>query len=150
MIKKIFITLLVLLLFGCSYKPIHSGSEYGFSFESISSSGNSQINRVVTNNLERIKGKNIKYKINFNSSKEKKIISKDAQGDPSIFELKILINFQIIENKKVILDNTIIKKNTYNNISDKFELEKYEDIVTKNLASNIALSILNTISNIGK
>tara|TARA_Y100000591_G_C21774065_1_gene667208 strand:+ start:119 stop:571 length:453 start_codon:yes stop_codon:yes gene_type:complete len=150
MIKKIFLTFLVILLFGCSYKPIYSESEYGFSFKSISSSGNSQINRVVTNNLERVKGKNIKYKINFNSIKEKKIISKDAQGDPSIFELKISINFQIIENKMVVLDKNLIKKNTYNNISDKFELEKYEDIVTKNLASNMALSILNTISNIEK
>ncbi len=43
---------------------------------------------------------------------------------------------------------TIKKKNTYNNLEDKFELEKYEDNLIENLCYNIADRIMTILSNV--
>ena len=61
------------------------------------------------------------------SKKEKKILSKDSKGDPSVFELEIKVNYNLEEDGEKIIENNINRKTTYNNITDKFELENYEN-----------------------
>ena len=51
-------------------------------------------------------------------------------------------------NGNKILKDIIIKTTTYNNISDKFELYKYEDNLIKNLSLNISNEILNEIKSL--
>ena len=82
------------------------------------------------------------------TSRERKIISKNSKGDPSIFEITANVKIRIEDNKEIIIEEEIIKKNTYDNISDKFELDKFEEIIIKNLADNISESILLSISKI--
>ena len=47
-------------------------------------------------------------------------------------------------------NNKINKKTTYNNITDKFELESYEKTIIENLASEISDNIMLTISKISE
>ena len=84
------------------------------------------------------------------SKKEKKIISKDSKGDPSIFELQININYVVKESGKTLIENNINRKTTYNNITDKFELESYEKTIIQNLSSAISDDIILTISQINE
>ena len=44
------------------------------------------------------------------------------------------------------MKNNIIRKTTYNNISDKFEMESYENTVINNLSTNISDIIIFSIS----
>ena len=90
------------------------------------------------------------YDIKINSKKEKTIVSHDKKGDPLIFELLISVKYEIIDNNKSIHKNTIEKKITYNNISDKFELTGYEKDIVDGFAKNIADEMILSISNLIK
>tara|TARA_Y100001970_G_scaffold289675_1_gene420821 strand:+ start:923 stop:1381 length:459 start_codon:yes stop_codon:yes gene_type:complete len=147
--NKIINYILILFLFillGCDYKPILNKKNYQFSLNANKINGNQKINSIIINNFNNLKGNEKEYYITLSSKKEKNIISKDSKGDPSIFELKINVNYKIEENGKIIIKNNISRKNTYNNISDKFELESYESTIINNLSTDIADRIIFSVS----
>ena len=86
------------------------------------------------------------YNLSLTSNKEKLIISKDSKGDPSIFEIKINVNYVVKKDEEILISNKINKKTTYNNITDKFELENYEKNIINNLVSEISENIKLSIS----
>ena len=146
--------ILFLIFFGnsCSYKPIFKEGVYNFIIEDISFEGEKDINRIIENKLSLIK-KNTdlqknKYDIVIYSEKKKVVISNDSKGDPLKFEISILVNYKLRKNEKILLDKEIIKKSIYNNDSNKFELERDEDIILKNLSEKIGEDIISSIINI--
>ena len=78
---------LLLLLSSCDYKPVLTNKNYLFSVIIVKKDGDQKINSEISNNLNYLKGKEIKYDLTLSSNKEKNILSKDTKGDPSIFEL---------------------------------------------------------------
>ena len=74
--------------------------------------------------------------------------SSDLKGNPKILELQIILGYVELKDKKVILKNNLKKQINYTNIDDKFELEKYEENIIKNLALNLGNEILVSISTI--
>ena len=136
------------ILFSCAYEPILNKKNYQFSINIINTSGDSQINSIIINRFDNLKGNKKKYDLTFTSKKEKNIISKDTKGDPTMFELLIIVNYNVKIDGKIILERNIKRNNTYNNISDKFELEKYEKSIIINLSNNISNNIASSISQI--
>ena len=115
-------------------------------------SGEKNVNRVIKNNLKLI-GKsndNIKKKYNLilSSTKKRKVLSKDSQGDPLKFEIIISINYQVSENDNLLLKRSIDKSYIYKNNSDKFKLEQNEKIIVENLTEDISNIIISTIINL--
>ena len=92
----------------------------------------------------------VKYDLAISSTKEKNIISKNSKGDPSIFELLINVNYSVEKDGKTLIVNKINRKTTYNNITDKFELENYEKNIINDLSRIISDKIINDISEIHK
>ena len=136
----------------CSYKPIFKEGIYNFVIEDISLQGEKDINRVIKNKLFLIK-KNVdlqknKYDVLIISEKKKTVVSNDSKGDPLKFEIMVSVNYKLIKNKKIVLDKEIIKKNIYNNDSNKFELERDENIILKNLSEKIGEDIISSIINL--
>ena len=151
--NKILNYILILFLFGllsCDYKPILSYKNYQFSINANNISGDDKINSIIINKFNNLKGNKKEYYINLASTKEKKIISKNAEGDPVIFELIINVNYEVQRNDKILIKNNVIRKTTYNNISDKFELESYEKTIINNLATNISDRIMFSISELNE
>ena len=150
-IKKIFIVI-IFSLSACSYEPIFLKKDYGFELNKISLIGDKDVNRTIGQRLKLIsKSKTEKknsFDLNINSTKLKKIISKDAQGDPSKFELVISSEFQIFKDNKVLLKRNIEKTFIYNNVADKFKLEQNEKIIIDNLSEKISEVIISLILNI--
>ena len=89
MIKVFKLILLLLLSTGCTYEPILIKNNYNYNFVEINSSGNQEINRIIKNKLLLSTKKKTKtnYKIFFQYEKEKKIISSDKKGDPTIYKI---------------------------------------------------------------
>ena len=103
---------------------------------------------VTSGQLNKLRESEKKYNLTLTSNKEKTIISKDSKGDPSIFEIKINVNYLVKMKEETLINNNINKKSTYNNITDKFELENYEKTIINNLVSEISDNIMLSISNI--
>ena len=159
LIRNIFFSVIILVT-SCSYEPIFSKKEYGFSLGNISFFGDSEINRNIENRLSFInnissKGKKDNliidkkiFDLSINTVKEKKTISKDSKGDPSKFELIVLTNLKVLNKGNLILEREIEKSYIYNNNSDKFKLDEDESIISENISENISDSIISLILNL--
>ena len=150
--KIINYTFLLTLFFltNCGYQAVLSNQNFKFSINTKKLNGDQKINSLITNNFNKLKENEKKYDLTLLSSKEKIVISKDSKGDPSIFELKINVNYIVEQEGELLINNKINKKTTYNNITDKFELESYEKTIIDNLASEISDNIMLSISKISE
>ena len=152
--NKIFYKLILFIfLSSCGYSPVLTQKEYLFEIYNVDKIGNKKINSFIEKQLNSYKSKEDSKKISFNiilnSNLTKETISKDSKGDPSIFELQITTDVKIINN----IDNSTVgreinKKLTYNNLTDKFELSRYEDTLIQNLSLNIGKKIISILSNL--
>ncbi len=140
------IIIFFILLNNCTYEPIFKKKNINFATEIENLKGDKQINSILKNRFSNYNSGDKKFHISFESIKEKIIISKDSKGDPSIFEISINVLYTVKDNKKIIIEDNIIRKNTYDNISDKFELAKFEEIIVKNLTETISNYIILSIS----
>jgi len=138
----------LLLLSSCAYEPILKNKNYGFSINVDKINGDQKINSVIIKNFNNLNRAEKIYDLTISSTKEKNIISKDSKGDPSIFELIINVNYRIEKDGKTLIVNKINKKTTYNNITDKFELENYEKNIINQLSKSASDKIINSISEI--
>ena len=148
-LNHIFILFLFTLV-SCAYEPIFKEKNYKFSINVNRSEGNQQVNSLIADKFNRISGDDQIYNINLTSKKEKNIISKDSKGDPSIFELIVSVKYTVTNNGDTIIEREVTRKNKYNNISDKFELEKNEKTILNNLSEGISDSILSSIFEINE
>ena len=131
---------------GCGFTPILSSSNYNFSYVIEESSGSERINSYINERLKNLNGKEKTYDVILNSREAKNILSKDSKGDPSILEIVINLNYIIKDNEKVLINKILTQRSTYNNISDKFELEKSEEILVENLTRDLAQNIISSTS----
>ena len=149
--KIILIFIALFIISGCSYKPILVDKKNDITFENISSENKSKIDIILKKNLlERSSNTNKNsYDLYFSTKDEKEIVSSNENGDPTVFKIKIVTNYSLSQNDKIIFTNKIVKQVNYNNINDKFELLKYEENILDNLLRNISLEILTSITNRG-
>ena len=140
--------LLLFFLCSCGYKAVLNNQNYQFSINVDKINGDQKINSIIIKNFNNLKEKEKIYDLTISSTKEKNIISKDSKGDPSIFELIINVNYRVEKDGKTLIVNKINRKTTYNNITDKFELENYEKNIINHLSSIISDKIINSISEI--
>ena len=110
--------------------------------------GDSQINSKIENKLKVLNGTKRLFKVSLNSKETKNILSKDSKGDPNILELVINLNYKLSENGKILVNRSLTQRSSYNNISDKFELSKSEDILKDNLVENLVSDIINSATNL--
>jgi len=152
--NKIFYKLILFIfLLNCGYSPILEKKEYLFEIKYVEKIGNKKINSIIEKKLNSFKNKTDSKKTSFNvvlnSELNKETISNDSKGDPSIFELQITTNVKIINNiNNATIERKISKKLTYNNLSDKFELNRYENNLIQNLSLNISERIVSILSNL--
>lgn len=152
--NKIFYKLILFIfLSSCGYSPILTQKEYSFEIYNIDKIGNKKINSFIGNKLNTFKSNKKSNKKSFNviidSTLSKEIISKDSKGDPAIFQILITTEVKIINNiDNLSVEREINKKLTYNNLTDKFELSRYENTLIKNLSSNIGDRIISILSNL--
>tara|TARA_B100000953_G_C17992824_1_gene412630 strand:- start:366 stop:830 length:465 start_codon:yes stop_codon:yes gene_type:complete len=152
--NKIFYKLILFIfLLSCGYNPVLTQKEYSFEIKYVENIGNKKINSFIGKQLNSYKikkdSKKISFNIILNSNLTKETISKDSKGDPSIFELQITTDVKIINNiDNSTVEREINKKLTYNNLTDKFELSRYEDTLIQNLSLNIGNKIISILSNL--
>lgn len=149
--NRILILLLTLnLLLSCSYDPIFVKEKSDFKFTKIKSSGVNEINEVVKDILTKKSYGDIEYNISFESEKNIEVVTSNQKGDPTVFEMLVIVDYIIFKNGKVVLTNQIKKRDVYNNIKDKFELLKYEENILNNISNNISNEILMSMRTLSK
>ena len=149
-ITNYILILSLLFLSNCGYEAVLNNQNYQFSINVNKINGDQKINSLIINSFKQLKENEKEYNLSLTSNKEKLIISKDSKGDPSIFEIKINVIYVVKKDGEILISNKINKKTTYNNITDKFELENYEKTIINNLVSEISDNIMLSISKVSE
>ena len=136
--KIIFISLIIFLSNCAGYKPIFTSDQTNFYIEKIEISDDSKLIRKLIKSLKPYSVENGKQSIalKLDLDKQENVIMKDAKGDPASYEIKIELNVDVI-----MMDGTNklnFKENfTFNNQSNKFELNQYKKNTETNLINKI-------------
>ena len=153
MFQKKIIILLLLLLSSCGYEAIHSKKNsinYDFSIDKLSFVGDRTINLKIKeklNNYTQSK-KDKDFILKISSTSEKIILAKNTAGDAISFINTISINVNVLMNNKFKSNFIISESFNYNNISNKFNLEKYEEEIKNNLAETTSDKLIFKLSNV--
>ena len=153
MLQKQIILLLLLLLSSCGYEAIYSkknSANYDFTVSDLSFVGDRVVNLKIKEKLKNYaqdkKEKDFILKIS--STSEKVILSKNTAGDATSFKNSISINVEVLMNNKFKSNFVILESFNYNNISNKFNLKKYEEEIKSNLAETASDKLIFKLSNI--
>ena len=137
--KKIIIIVIALfILNNCGYTPIYSSKEKNFYIEKISKKNSSKLNSKFANNLKIFSNKNSKniIEIEIDSVKKIETSQKDDKGDPSRFQMTIVLNINIIS-ENYNKTKTFSSDFNYSNDSNKFSLKQYEKEIENTLINKI-------------
>jgi len=153
MFQKKIILLLLLLLSSCGYEAIYSkknSSNYVFSVSDLSFVGDKTVNLKIKERLNNYaQGKKDKdFILRISSTSEKITLAKNTVGDATSFKNSISINVEVLMNNKFKSSFTILESFNYNNISNKFNLKKYEKEIKNNLAETATDKLIFKLSNI--
>jgi hypothetical protein len=137
--KKIIALFAFLLLCSCGYSPIYSGKNFNFNILKVSKKENNKISSRIKRdllNLSNDASENL-LTLTFDSQKKITVISKDTKGNPSRYEMTIIIDLQVEygDGKK---DNRSFSANfNYKADSNKFSLSLYEKEIEELLINKI-------------
>ena len=139
MIKKIYLILIILILTSCGYTPIYNSSDKSdYKINIIEKSGDRLINNLIVSEIKSISNSqsNTIFDLKVNTVFEKIIISKNAKGTVSDYQLILRSNFVIRKGDK---SETIsfVEKQNIKNTSDIFEQKNYEDTVKRNFVISL-------------
>tara|TARA_Y100000389_G_C17435000_1_gene504947 strand:- start:1072 stop:1521 length:450 start_codon:yes stop_codon:yes gene_type:complete len=146
--KKIFILISsLLMLSNCGYEPVYSSKNINFTVGNIEKTNNN-LNNEFVRAIKSLSYQETENKIDIKIESNKEIFtkSKDAKGNPLIYELQITLKVKIqnnIENQERIL----IQKISYKNIEDKFELKQYEAELQKMLVAKLVEDMIKYLTN---
>ena len=137
--KKIILISLVIFLSNCAgYKPIFTSDQTNFYIEKIEISDDNKLLRKLIKSLKPFSVENGKQGITLklNLNKQENVIMRDAKGDPASYEIKIELNVDVITKDGTSKLN--FRENfTFNNQSNKFELNQYKKNMETNLTNRI-------------
>ena len=153
MFRKQIILLLLLLLSSCGYEAIYSKKNsvnYNFSVSELNFVGDRTVNLKIKeklNNYAQAK-KDKDFILRISSTSEKITLAKNTAGDATSFKNSVSVNVEVLMNNKFKSNFIILESFNYNNISNKFNLKKYEDEIKNNLAETAADKLIFKLSNI--
>ena len=153
MFQKKIILLLLFLLSSCGYEAIHSQKnsvDYSFSVSELNFVGDRTVNLKIKeklNNYAQAK-KDKDFILRISSTSEKITLAKNTAGDATSFKNSVSINVEVLMNNKFKSNFIILESFNYNNISNKFNLKKYEEEIKNNLAETASDKLIFKLSNI--
>jgi hypothetical protein len=145
MLKKILLPLLFLIIVNnCDYSPVYlKGENTKLNINIIEVEGDTEINKVITNEISEIANNSYAKVINIkiNTNYIRTTLARNTKGTPTDFELKATSRFEVTNPNKE-QNFTIEEKFNYKKMSNSYEQSNYEKTLKKNLASSITRKLI--------
>ena len=133
-----------MLLNGCGYQLINKVNNNDFKIIKFDLNGNDEINKILAENFRKFENtENFLKSLTIKSKSEltKRITSKDKSGISSRYEIEITVSISVREGDNIYKDKTFNKNSNYNATGSQFELKQYEEILIRNMTSQIIFEI---------
>ena len=138
-ILKLVLIFSLIVFVSCGYEPLNKN----FGLEKINITekifiGNKRINKKIFSKLN-LKEDNSSsgYKIKLDTNHEIRDLSKDQAGNITSYKTTIITQVTLIKNEAVLKDKKFERNFTYSNLSNKFELSRYQKEVENNIINGI-------------
>ena len=134
-----------LFLLGCGYTPVYQiNKDSNIRIDTINFSGDKNVGREIIKGLENFKKSDTKniFDLNFNTSKQESIVSKDKKGNAARYKLVLTVDAYFtnkINDKNY--EKKFTKETTFNSKKNKFELDQLKINLEKNMISQILQDI---------
>ena len=142
--KKIILICCLFFLTNCGYNPLYSSKNSSdILINKIETAGEKKINRQILSllSLDEVGELENSYILNISTKKNKRIVSKDKQGNASVYNLNLEINILLNkDNQKVA--KTFTSDFSYNTQKNKFELSREENKILNNLVESMVEKII--------
>ena len=141
--RNYLLIIILILVSACGYEPLNKSlPESNIKISKKTFSGDNQINRTIFNKIKLKETKDeLGYELKLNSNKIIDHVAKDKSGNVTKYKTTITIVVELIENEKTIKKRSVSKNFNYSNLSNKFELKKYQEGVETNLINSIVRDI---------
>ena len=148
--KKITLILVVFIICtSCGYKAMYSNKNFNFNITKIEKFKKDKLNLVferMINNFSNDQAINL-ISLETNAEKQITVVSKDARGDPSRYQMIEKLELVIIDdqkNKKI--NKNIVQQFSYNTNSNRSKLNQYEKEIEEILINKIIDETIKHIS----
>ena len=140
--KKFLLILILILTNNCGYESIYSKkNQTKFTVGKIESTGDKNLNKKIISQVSLDLNDNNNKVLVINTQKQLDSVSKDRAGNTNIYNLTINSKVSLKIKKKIINSKSFTSSFSYNNISNKFDLEQYRRNIEQNLTAKIAEEI---------
>ena len=149
--KKIFLILITLFLYGCGFTPIYSSKDSNYRIISFNKNVNNNLTNYIQNSISVLSNKESKknFSIDLNFNESISVILKDSKGDPKKNRLTIDIDLTVMDDVGNLITLKEFSENFEYNISDnKFDTKEYEKNIKFNLVEDITQQILVFLANL--
>ena len=142
--KKIILICCLFFLTSCGYKALYSSkNSSNILINKIETVGEKKINRQILSllSLDEVGELENSYVLNINTKKNKRIVSKDKQGNASVYNLNLEVNILLIKDDQKVA-KTFTSDFSYNTQKNKFELSREENKILNNLVESMVEKII--------
>ena len=142
--KKIILICCLFFLTNCGYNPLYSNKNSSdILINKIETAGEKKINRQILSllSLDEVGELENSYILNINTKKNKRIVSKDKQGNASVYNLNLEVNILLNKDDQKVA-KTFTSDFSYNTQKNKFELSREENKILNNLVESMVEKII--------
>ena len=132
--KSLILIIIFFFIQNCGYTPIFSDNkEKNFTLNIIEIEGDDEMNNILSNSLKRYSNKSSEkiYNLKISTDYKKNTLSKNKKGEITNYLIVSKITFEILNNKNNKTYNFEEETKTAN-ITNQFELKKYEKSIKTN------------------
>ena len=142
--KKILL-ICIFFLVSCNYQPIYQNTDLDkIEFLKITLEGDQDINRKIINSLSLKENEydDTLNELKIKSSYEIQETSKNSKGQVQSYRSQIIVNLDIKNKGKSILNKDYVEDFSYANKDNKFELVQYQDEIKNNLINKVIEDVI--------
>ena len=149
--KKNLIIFLFCILPSCGYQPSNNFMNESYFISTYELNGDKKINNILKRDFDRYKysSKKIKpFKLITNNEIIRSNRTKNRKGETTSLSLQIILSVDVFDSEKFVKKFQFNETVYYNNRSNKFELNQYENILKLDILNKMIKSIHYQLSNI--
>lgn len=149
--KKFLLIAFLLLLTNCfGYKPIFLSADLNYNIKNVKNITQDKVSNHIVRKLKNYKSTSEKEDIliEISSISNERALSKDTKGDPIILEMNIVVDVKVSFEGQEDKYFQFKENFSYNNRSNKFDLQLYKDNVQKSISEKITRNIILKIRSI--
>ena len=139
--KKITLILIVFIMCtSCGYNAMYSNKNFNFNIIKIEKSKGDKLNLAFERMIKNFSNDQALKQISLKTNAEKQItiVSKDARGDPSRYQMIIKLGLVIIDDQKIKkINRNIVQQFSYNTNSNRSKLNQYEKEIEEILINKV-------------